>query len=370
MSDLTLILLAAGASTRFLTAVKKQWIRVGYEPLWQFVANRFDKSINFEQIIIVASNEDVTFMDSMTDFLVIKGGDTRQQSLQNALLHAKTPYTLVSDVARCCINKNVLQELIKHKDSADCIVPALHVNDTIVYDNVTINRNNVLHIQTPQLSKTDILRQALNTKTQYTDESSAVVAFGGSRVFIQGDVDALKLTSTEDIKNLRCLQPPSNTTLIGNGFDIHAFDDKGEMFLGGVKIKNAFGFIAHSDGDVALHALIDALLGAAGLGDIGMLFSDKDKQYENIDSKILLLRTVTKLYSYGFIIINVDLTIIAQIPRLDDYKQKIKTTIASILKIPKARVNIKATTSEKLGFIGRKEGVGVIASASLNYAHL
>ncbi len=139
------------------------------------------------------------------------------------------------------------------------------------------------------------------------------------------------------------------------------------MFLGGVKIDSKFGFKAHSDGDVAIHALIDALLGAAGMGDIGMLFPDNDDKYKGIDSKELLKKVVTKINNFGFLIINVDLTIAAEKPKISNYKLAMRRKLAEILKIESSRVNIKATTTERLGFIGRGEGVGVIANANLKY---
>ncbi|OHE12011.1 MAG: 2-C-methyl-D-erythritol 2,4-cyclodiphosphate synthase, partial [Sulfurimonas sp. RIFOXYB2_FULL_37_5] len=197
--------------------------------------------------------------------------------------------------------------------------------------------------------------------------SSAIVANGGKREFILGESDAHKITRIDDLKKLSCLTPPSNNTLSGVGFDVHAFDDKGEMYLGGIKIESDYGFKAHSDGDVAIHALVDALLGAAGMGDIGMMFPDNDDAYKGIDSKELLKRVVTKLRHLGFVIVNIDLTIAAEKPRIGNYKIAMRKTLSSILNIESSRVNIKATTTEKLGFIGRGEGVGVIANANLKY---
>ena len=367
MSDLTLIILAAGDSTRFKTPVKKQWLRIGMEPLWNFVASKFEKTEKFSKIIITASKNDVSFMHSYTEHQVIQGGATRQESLKNALLHVSTPYVLVTDVARACISDLLLQRILDKKDKADCIIPALHVSDTIVYEHDTVDRNKILRIQTPQLSRTDALKQALRTETEYTDESSAIVANGGTRVFVDGEDEAFKLTFAGDIKELGCLQAPSNVTLVGNGFDVHAFDDKGEMFLCGVKVESDFGFLAHSDGDVAIHSLIDALLGAAGMGDIGMLFPDNDAIYKGIDSKILLQDVVKKLTGFGYAIVNVDITIIAETPRIGKYKDEMRKTLSKILEIPIFCVNVKATTTEKLGFIGRNEGVGVLCTASLNY---
>jgi len=367
LSDLTLVLLAAGSSNRFDMGVKKQWLRIDYKPLWQFVADSFNQTQQFSKIIIVSSLDDIAFMQNYTDYTLVEGGSTRQQSLKNALKYVESSYLLVSDVARACIGETLLQRIIEEKSNYDCIVPYLKVTDTIVYENTTIDREKVKRIQTPQLSKTAVLKAALETSEEFTDESSAIVANGGSRGYVLGDEDAHKITFVHDLNKLPCLQAPSNDTFSGNGFDVHAFDDKGEMYLGGLKINVDYGFKAHSDGDVALHALIDALLGAAGMGDIGMLFPDNDANYKNIDSKELLTQVVEKLYNYGFVIVNADITIAAEKPRLALYKDAMRKIIADILHIDKARVNVKATTTEKLGFIGREEGVGVIANANLKY---
>ncbi len=182
-----------------------------------------------------------------------------------------------------------------------------------------------------------------------------------------GDEDAHKITYISDLNKIPCLEKPSTDTLSGNGFDVHAFDDRGEMWLGGVKIESDYGFKAHSDGDVAIHALIDALLGAAGMGDIGELYPDTEDSYAGADSKELLKDTVRRIGSFGYEIGNVDLTIMAEAPKLLPYKAQMKTTLASILGIKANFVNIKATTAEKLGFIGRKEGVTVHAVTNLNY---
>lgn len=367
MHTITLILLAAGSSSRFGLDVKKQWLRVGDKPLWHFVADRCQETGYFAKIIITSSLEDILFMKNCADYTFVKGGQTRQQSLKNSLIHVDTEYVLVSDVARSCIDETFLNTIISHAGKSDCIVPYLKVTDTIVYDDKTIDRELVKRVQTPQLSLVSALKSALLSKEEFTDESSAIVANGGSREFILGQESAHKITHIEDLKNLLCLIPPSNDTLSGVGFDVHAFDDKGEMFLGGVKIDIGYGFLAHSDGDVAIHALIDALLGAAGMGDIGMLFPDNDAKYKGADSKELLREVVTKLRHFGFVIVNVDITIAAEKPRIGNYKMAMRKTLSSYLGIDSQRVNIKATTTEKLGFIGRGEGVGVIANANLKY---
>ena len=367
LADLTLILLAAGSSSRFNQDVKKQWLRINHQPLWKFVANRFENTQLFKKIIITASSDDISFMPYYADYIYVEGADTRQKSLQNALEEVTTEFVLVSDIARACVSVDFLNNIIKTISQADCVVPYLNLNDTIVYENTTIDRERVKRIQTPQLSRTKILLQALQTREEFTDESSAIVAFGGVREFILGEVDAHKITYAKDLQNIPCLEKPSSDTLSGTGFDVHAFDDKGAMWLGGVLIESEYGFKAHSDGDVAIHALIDALLGAAGMGDIGEMFPDNDDTYKGIDSKLLLEKVVHKIYHFGFIIVNVDVTIAAQKPRIGKYKLAMRRTLAKVLKLDASRVNIKATTTEKLGFIGREEGVGVIANANLKY---
>lgn len=367
MSDITLILLAAGDSSRFQCGIKKQWLRIGEEPLWQFVTNRFIKSGLFADVIVTAHPDETHYMRMHGDYTVLTGGSSRQASLKNALAFVQTPYVMVTDVARGCIDSKLISRLIDARDRADCIVPALKVHDTVVYEGNTIDRSELLRIQTPQLSRTDRLKAALETDTLYTDESSAIVSHGGTRHFVDGDDAAHKLTTLADLAALECLGAPSGHTFSGTGFDVHAFDTKGEMLLCGVKIDHPVGFKAHSDGDVAIHALIDALLGAAGIGDIGMLFPDTDETYKGIDSTKLLSHTVTLLSRYGFGIVNADITIAAQTPRLSAYKEQMRRRMAEVLGLPPVRVSVKATTTEKLGFVGRKEGVAVMAAATINY---
>ncbi len=367
MSDLTLILLAAGSSSRFEHPVKKQWLRIGHEPLWYFVAKKMDTTGLFSQIVITGHPEEVTFMDTNGEYRVISGGESRQESLKLALECVDTTHVLVSDIARACIDLPFLESIVSRKAEADCIVPALRVSDTVVYAGETIDRSEVLRVQTPQLSRADVLRRALETATDYTDESSAIAAAGGTRLFVDGHDDAHKLTFLSDLRRLPCLKGPAGATLTGNGFDVHAFEAGREMVLGGVTIDAPFGFKAHSDGDVAIHALIDALLGAAGLGDIGMLFPDTDAAYAGIDSRELLRRCVALLHRMGYVIVNADVTIAAQVPRLAPYKTSMRKVLAELLHIPPSRMNVKATTTERLGFVGREEGVAVLANASLTY---
>jgi len=367
LPDLTLIILSAGNSTRFGCQVKKQWITIGDTPLWKYVAKRFSDIANFEDIIITASPKEINYMKKNSDHSFIEGGSTRQESLNKALSLVKTPFVLVTDVARSCVPKDMILDIIDSKDKADIIVPYLSVSDTVVYKDQTIDRDEVKLIQTPQLSKTDVLKRALEQKEIFTDDSSAVKSIGGKVFYAKGSIKAKKITRYDDLKELECLSEPKNSVFIGTGFDVHQFCDNKKMYLGGVEIESDFGFLAHSDGDVALHALIDALLGAIGAGDIGELFPDTDNRYKDLDSKVMLKEVVTFIKEVGFEINNVDITIMAETPRLSSYKEMMRKTIASIIECEPIRVNIKATTTEKLGFVGRSEGVAVEAVASLKF---
>jgi 2-C-methyl-D-erythritol 4-phosphate cytidylyltransferase / 2-C-methyl-D-erythritol 2,4-cyclodiphosphate synthase len=366
--NVTLIVLCAGNSTRFEHKTKKQWIRIANEPLWLNVTKRLASFSSFDKVIVASHENELNYMKNFTDdFIFVKGGETRQKSILNCLEFVDTKYVMISDVARACIPKSVIEELLKEKETADCIVPALNVTDTVVYETNTINRDNVKLIQTPQLSNTQILKNALNTPIEFTDESSAIKNINGTIKYIQGSLESKKLTLGNELNDLPCLKNPSNNFFNGTGFDIHAFQDNKEMFLGGVKLPYEYGFKAHSDGDVLIHSVIDALLGAIGAGDIGEFFPDTDDKYKGIDSKILLDHIVAFIYNVGYEIVNIDVTIIAQKPKINPFKNEIKNSMAKLLKIEKQFVNIKATTAEKMGFIGRAEGVAVQSVATVKY---
>ena len=365
MIDISLIMLGAGSSTRFGLATKKQWLRTKDDPLWLKATKNISSNYNFKEIIVV-SNECEYMSRFASNIKFIQGGATRQESLKNALNHINSDYVMVSDIARIDIPDTLIKRLINDANLADCIVPALKVSDTVAYASEYINRDELKRIQTPQLSKTNILKKALDSDTIYTDDSSAIAAIGGKVWYVEGDERARKLTYKDDLKLLN-IEPPSSDIFCGNGFDVHAFCEGDCLNLAGVRIAFDKAFKAHSDGDVAIHALCDAILGAAGTPDIGQLFPDNDMKFKGIDSKILLKRSVEFVRSIGFDIINVDLTIICEQPKISPYKDEMARTIADVMGLSRFRVNIKATTSEKLGFTGRGEGVAVMASANLKY---
>jgi len=355
------VVLSAGNSTRFGYPVKKQWLRIGTKPLWLYVADRLNSFYGFKKTVITANKNDVRLYEKLCDYTIIEGADERQFSLKNALNHVNTEYVMVTDVARACVPKEVVLSLIENP--AECTVPYLKPVDTVVYENRTINRDEVKLIQTPQLSRTQTLKKAIQTDRLFTDERALIEYAGGEVKYIPGSEESKKITYFKDL-NLSCLKPPKKLFLTGSGYDTHAFEKGKKMFLGGVEIDAEFGFKAHSDGDVAIHSLIDALLGSAGFGDIGEFFPDTDEKYKNISSVTLLKEVLNTLTYTGYEIVNADITIIAQKPRLKNYKTKIQRNLSEILNAP---VNVKATTNEKMGFVGRGEGVAVLSSATLTY---
>ena len=371
MSDLTLVLLAAGEATRFKKPVKKQWLRIGSDPLWLHVLETFRAMQLFDRLVVVGHADELHYMKRHTNdekVRFVEGGTSRQASLNNALEAVDTPLVLVSDVARPCVDETVCKTLLSAVERADCTVPTLPVPDTVWYDGEPIDRKHLLRIQTPQLSRTEILKKALDSGTEFTDESSAIHAMGGKVAFIAGDASLHKLTFAGDIALLPCLtSPDTSVRFMGMGFDVHAFEKGKPMRLGGVNIEAPMGFKAHSDGDVAIHALIDALMGAAGMGDIGELFPDTDAAWAGADSAKLLRHVVHLLTHTGYEIVQADITIVAQTPRISPYKDAMRFRLAELLQLPPQHMNIKATTSEKLGFVGRGEGVAVQAAATLKF---
>ncbi len=377
----SLILLAAGASSRFKDSskrqlnIKKQWLRIGHIPLWRYVTNRWLSLCDFEQVVVVLPPKEVEYSTQWAeDINIISGGNTRQESLKNALQHISTPYVLVSDVARCITDGFVLDLLLEHLENNscfDCVVPYIEVFDTIYNDaHGYIDRQATKLIQTPQLSRTQMLINALSNATSFSDESSAIHAHKGKVLFVSGSKKLQKLTHEKDIYLLKHFPCPSHDCFVGHGFDVHglkAHNQHESIRLGGVDIPCSYAIDAHSDGDVGIHALIDALLGGIGAGDIGVWFPDTDDRYKGIDSAKLLTEVVDFVQAVGYTIIHVDLTFIIQSPKIAPYKKDMQNKLASLLNIDKYHVNIKATTTEHLGFLGRKEGIAAQSTATLKY---
>ncbi len=363
--NVSLIMLAAGDSSRFKLPCKKQFLRLKNEPLWLYASKNISECYPFKKVII-ASNEPQYMRKFAPHYEFVKGGASRTQSLKNVLEKIESEFVLVSDVARVLVSKSLVLQLLENARNADCITPALKVADTTLYNDEALKREQIKLIQTPQLSRTALLKKALQSGAEFTDDSTAVASVGGKIWFVEGEENARKITFKEDLKRLK-LPPPASEIFCGNGFDVHTFGEKRPLILGGVEVHKSMGVKAHSDGDVLAHALIDALLGAASLGDIGELFPDTNAKFKDANSIKLLQGVYKRVLELGYELVNADITVIAEQPKLAKFKEKIAFNLAKCLGVAEFRINVKATTSEKMGFIGRGEGIGVLASVNLRY---
>lgn len=377
-------------------------------PLWLFVADSLHQRYGFKKVVITAEAREVGYMRGFCDYEIVAGGETRQDSLKNALALVDSAFVAVCDAARFDLDFGVLDAMFGEnlgEDSRDfdCLVPTVGVNDTIFVEDVEggaaalnsganpanlgvgrdlaggaanpcgaanpapqktyLKRENIHLVQTPQISRVSVLLEALKLG-DFSDESSAINALTGRVKTIRGSKKMQKLTTMADLAGFRLHF--SREIRTGSGFDVHRFAPGRELWLCGVRIPCDVGLEAHSDGDVALHALCDAILGGIGAGDIGEWFPPENEKYRNIDSKILLAEVVDFALSVGFKIINVDLTLMAQKPKILPFKTQMQRVLSEILGLSKNRVNLKATTMEGLGFVGRSEGI--CASASVNLA--
>ena len=364
-----LVLLSAGNSSRFNKKVKKQWLRVKDDPLWYFVLQKFQSFYDFAEIVIVGHKDEINYMDNFIfdDVSIVAGGDTRQESLQNAISNIQSPYVMVSDIARVCVDKTLIKTLIKYKNDNDLVVPFIPAIDTTLFEDTYLNRDNLKLIQTPQISNTKLLKKYLKTKKEFGDESSLFKANNAKIKYIKGSDKFIKLTTKDDIAKMSCLKKPSKKIFNGIGFDLHQTKTSGKMILAGVVVSNKIGLVAHSDGDVLVHSIIDALLGACGAGDIGEFFPDNDDKFKDISSMILLEYIYKFITLVGYKIINIDSTIISEKVKISPFKKQIRISLAKTLNLKPSKINIKATTSEKVGSLGRNEAIAVLSTANLKF---
>lgn len=369
MSKISLIIMSAGESSRFKekVGVKKHWLRKDSKPLWLYVADSLSSKYDFNEVIITASKVEAAYMRRFCDYNIVVGGSSRQESLKNALKYVKSEFVAVSDAARCELDFSILDSLFNVSLSEfDCVIPTLNAVDTIFLQEGCkkhyLNRENVRLVQTPQISRVSTLLESFKLG-DFSDESSAINALGGRIYCVSGSNKMDKLTYVDDLYKYSI--DKFSDTRVGYGFDVHKFSKEGQIYLGGIKIDCGFGFEAHSDGDVLIHSLCDALLGAVGAGDIGEWFPPSDDRFKNIDSKILLREVCNFITNIGYRVANVDIMIMAEIPKILPYKEAMIDILSEILNIKKHAINIKATTMEKMGFIGRGEGVCVSSSVLL-----
>ena len=328
-------------------------------------------------------------MTGIKPWQVVFGGSERQYSIANALkiLSQTTDIVLVHDGARPLVNTQCINNVIQAATVHQAAVVAVPVKDTIktVNDSGTVTgtpeRHTLWSIQTPQGFNANILRQAYEQAAQDgylgTDDASLVERIGARVKIVDGSYENIKVTTPEDLIIAEALMKgrinalynkeceAKNMVRFGMGYDVHKLVEGRKLILGGVEIPYVYGLDGHSDADVLLHGIKDALLGAAALGDIGKHFPDTDMSYKGVSSIILLERVREIIAEHGYIVNNIDATIVAERPKLAPYIPEMNQRIAIALQVEVGQVNVKATTTEGLGFAGKGTGIAAYAVASI-----
>ncbi|MGI6152651.1 MAG: 2-C-methyl-D-erythritol 4-phosphate cytidylyltransferase [Christensenellaceae bacterium] len=375
------ILLAAGSGKRMEMDTNKVLIEFENESAVIRCLKTFEQAGLFSDIIVVCRKEELDLIRQKAgeyagsaNYFYCEGGAERQHSVSNALLLVPEDVEIVAvhDAARCFVTPEIIRDCVSSAVRFGSGVAAVSATDTIkrAHRGVvleTLPREELVIVQTPQAFRKELLLKAHKKAEEDgflgTDDASLVERLPESVRIVRGSKENIKLTTKEDlIKGKEIIEDRKLSDIrIGNGFDMHAFADGRKLVLGGVGIPNERGLEGHSDADVLIHAIMDALLGAARLGDIGELFPPTDPQYKDIDSVRLLREVGGLLKKYGYKIINIDSTIIMQAPKVADYRMAMAENIAEALLMDAAYINVKATTTERLGTLGRGEGAAAQA---------
>ena len=361
----------------------KAFLQLGEIPLFLWSARTFEQVPEVTQIVLVVpagcceNAQSLARQAGLTKLgAVIPGGKTRCESVfagLQALSSDPPDLVAIHDGARPFVSTEVISRTIAAAEQTGAALAARPVTDTLkqVDDELgvaaTVDRTGLWHAQTPQTFRFstiyDAYQQARARGWQATDDASLVEQAGEKVTVVADEVRNFKITVPDEWQRAQALVAGSQQLRIGHGFDVHPFAAQRPLMLGGIRIPFDQGLAGHSDADVLLHAIADALLGAAGLGDIGRHFPDTDPAYKDADSTELLARTVELVSEAGYRPANVDATIIAQQPRLADYVPEMVGCIATVLGLSNSQVNVKATTTEHLGFVGREEGIAAQAVA-------
>jgi 2-C-methyl-D-erythritol 4-phosphate cytidylyltransferase / 2-C-methyl-D-erythritol 2,4-cyclodiphosphate synthase len=317
------------------------------------------------------------------------GGASRAESVLNglktlAIQASGEDWVLVHDAARPCLTTEDLATLIDALQGTPVhgAVLSSPIVDTVRRERggaiETVDREGLWRALTPQVFRLGQLQQALAdalaSGVTVTDEAQAMERLGFPARLVRGSAFNIKVTTPKDLemaeailKGVAVVQNSKRGLMrIGQGFDVHAFGEGDHVVMGGVTIPYSKGVVAHSDGDVVIHALCDAVLGALGLGDIGQHFPDTDPRYRGVDSRVFLREVWARMNEAGLELVNADITVLAEAPRIGKYRAAMAQNLAADLGVPAERVNIKATTTEKLGFIGRSEGLAASAAVLLD----
>ncbi|MGV2623066.1 UNVERIFIED_CONTAM: bifunctional 2-C-methyl-D-erythritol 4-phosphate cytidylyltransferase/2-C-methyl-D-erythritol 2,4-cyclodiphosphate synthase [Halobacillus marinus] len=386
MTNYTAIILAAGQGKRMLAGRNKQFLTIGSKPLIRHTISVFEQDAWCEEIILVTNERERSEMEKMfaehpveKEMTMVNGGAERQDSVYEGLKAVRNPSipVFIHDGARPFVSETNLHELAETVRVEQAALLAVPVTDTIKQkrDNglTTLDRKYLWAAQTPQAFSYEWIKDAHDQAKERgyygTDDASLVEETGRDVVIVQGSYDNFKLTTPEDLhkaesyiqKQLQRKADEPAMFRIGQGYDVHQLTEGRPCIIGGIDIPHEKGLLGHSDADVLLHTIADACLGAIGEGDIGKHFPDTDPEFKDADSGKLLQHVWNICRDRGYELGNMDCTVIAQSPKMAPYIEEIRSNIASLLETDKTKINVKATTTEKLGFTGREEGIAAQA---------
>ena len=364
------IILAAGKSKRFKNKIPKQYNFYKGKMIVEHSVKKALDSKLFSKIILVISKSHKKNIININNrnIKVIYGGKERQDSSIKALKFLKKynpKYVFIHDAARPNFEISLLKKIHRYLKKHIAVVPYINTSNStkLIFKGEIKNydRTKILLTHTPQgFHFKDLYKRSFENKKKITDESSLYIDDKKEIKFIKDSQNNFKITKSQDIKN--------NYLNYGIGFDVHRLVPNRKLYLGGLKIKSNLGTLGHSDGDPVLHSIIDSILGACKMGDIGEKFSNKNKKYKNIRSIILLKQVIEEINKKNYFINNLDINIITQTPKVGIYKNKMIKIISKICKIPKDKINIKGKTTEKLGVIGKKKAIACeVISSVIKY---
>jgi 2-C-methyl-D-erythritol 4-phosphate cytidylyltransferase/2-C-methyl-D-erythritol 2,4-cyclodiphosphate synthase len=364
--------LAAGKGVRF--GSDKTQAMLARRPVWRWSFDLLSAHPQIDEVLVVANDANRDQFFGVDPSRVLLGGETRQASSRAATLAAQDrgDVILLHDAARPFLTEKVVDDVLRAVENHGAAAAAMPVADTIkqLHDGLvtTLDRDELRAMQTPQAARIPWLTEAhAHAKKEFTDEMALLESVGITPAIVEGDPLNFKITAPEDLTRARILLG-SPETRTGFGYDVHAFSEEAgrELMLGGVAFPGHAPLEGHSDADVVLHAATDALLGAASLGDIGQHFPNTDPTWRGAPSRVFLAHAAELLRENGWRVLNLDLTVLAESPKIMPSAREIRTRIAETLGIDVGRVSIKATTNEGLGSIGRGEGIAAFATATIS----
>jgi 2-C-methyl-D-erythritol 4-phosphate cytidylyltransferase/2-C-methyl-D-erythritol 2,4-cyclodiphosphate synthase len=372
MSRAAAIIVAGGRGNRAGAGNPKQWQMLLGRRVVDWSIDAFSRHPAISDVVVVAA-PDLGAPAPSQRFTRAEPGATRTQSVLSGLRALGAPddtLVLIHDAARPGIDAGTISALIAALETHDAAAPALPVADALKHQGgdtlATVDRNGLHRIQTPQTFRLGAIRAALEAAgPDLVDDLAAVEAAGARVKLIPGSVRLSKITYPEDFDMLARLLAPSGAPRVGKGFDVHEFEPGDHVTLCGVAIPHVAKLKGHSDADAGWHALTDAILGAVALGDIGDHFPPSDPRWKNADSGIFLKHAQTLAEAKGYRIDSCDITVICEAPKVKPHREAMRSRTAELLGLPLDAISVKATTTEGLGFTGRREGIAAEAIAVL-----